>query len=223
MNGPLRGARCILVSCFDPTDPQFAGMRKALRTLKGAESAEGAERIDPRDWDGRLLSLARRARLSTLILCGHGREDEAGLGDGRGRFLRPADVRLPGRTRLLLLGCYQGREDLRRAWARGTGLEQDRVSGAEGETETLLSTLFILHLAREGEGRAGELFEEWALANRIVRPFFEQARDLYRSTGGDPLAVLSFLEGVADLGPSRRFLALAGASVEYLAGLVPPQ
>jgi hypothetical protein len=192
-------------------------MRKAMRTLGGAEG------IEPRDWNGGLLSLTRRARLSTLILCGHGCEEEARLGDGRGRVLRPADVSLPGRARLLLLGCYQGREDLRGAWARGTGLELDRVSGAEGETETLLSTLFVLHLAREGSSRAMELFEEWALANRIVRPFFEQARALYRSTGGDPLAVLSFLEGVTDLGPSRRFLALAGSTVEYLAGLVPPQ
>ncbi len=204
-------------------------MRKALRTLGGAEGAEGAEGaggaggIETRDWDGRPLSLARRARLSTLILCGHGCEDEARLGDGRGRVLRPADVRLPGRTRLMLLGCYQGREDLRGAWARGAGLEQDRISGAEGETETLLSTLFVLHLAREGQSRAGELFEEWALANRIIRPFFEQARALYRSTGGDPLAVLAFLEGVVDLSPSRRFLALASSTVEYLAGLVLPQ
>jgi hypothetical protein len=198
-------------------------MRKALRTLEGAGGAEGAGGIQSRDWDGGPLCLRRRARLSTLILCGHGCEDEARLGDGRGRVLRPADVRLPGRARLLLLGCYQGREDLRGAWARGTGLELDRVSGAEGETETLLSTLFVLHLAREGQDRARGLFEEWAIANRIVRPFFEQSRALYRSTGGDPLAVLSFLEGVTDLGPSRRFLALAGASLEYLAGLVPPQ
>jgi hypothetical protein len=217
VNEPLRGARCILVSCFNTADPQVAGMRKALGRLSGARPME------VRDWDGAPLSLAHRTRLSTLILCGHGSDDEARLGDGRGRFLRPADVRVPGRARLLLLGCYQGREDLRGAWAKGTGLEQDRVRGAEGETETLLSTLFVLHLARVGQSRVGELFDEWALANRIVRPYFEPARALYRSTGGDPLAVLSFLEGVVDLGQSRRFLALARSTVEYLAGLVPPE
>jgi len=212
-----RGARCLFVSCIDPADPQFAGMRKALRMLSRADGVRG------RSWDGKPLALARRAGLSTLVVSGHGCEEEARLGDGRGRFLRPEDVRLPGGARLLLLGCYQGRGDLRGAWAKGTGLPRESVLGAEGETETLLSTLFVLHLAREGESRAEGLFEEWALANRIIRPFFEQARALYRATGGDPLAVLSFLEGVADLGPSRRFLALAGSAVEYLAGLVPPQ
>lgn len=212
-----RVPRCILVSCVDPRDPQFDGMRRALGELANTPGVES------RVWDGFPLPLSRRRRLTGLVLAGHGCEETAALGDGTGRRLAPRDVRLPAAADLFLLGCSQGREDLAAGWARGARLPADRVHGAEGETETLLSTLFILHLAHEGPDRLPELFGEWILANRLIRPFFAPARRLYRSTGGDPLAVLSYLRGIVDLGGADRFLSIAGSSAQYLAGLVAGQ
>jgi hypothetical protein len=143
------------------------------------------------------------------------------VGDGTGRRLEPAGLAAPADARLYLLACSQGRADLRAAWARGTGRPLRRVRGAEAETETLLSTLFVLHLAREGPAALARLFRQWVLANRIIRPFFPAARALYAATGGDPLAVLAWLDSAADLAPVRGFLGLAASSTEYLSGLVP--
>ena len=200
-------------------------MRGALAAL----SAGGDVQV--RLWDGGPVQLARLRAPEALIVAGHGCESEPGIGDGTGQRLTPGGLRCPARTPLYLLACSQGREDLRAAWARGTGHPASRVRGAEGETETLLSTLFVLHLARDGPCRkkcacsAGLdlLFDQWVLANRIIRPFFAPSRELYRRTGGDPLAVLAYLERATDLGPVRGFLALAGSRVEYLTGLLPAQ
>jgi hypothetical protein len=204
----------LLVACARPDDPQFAGMRGALAAL----SASGAALV--RQWDGGPLVLERGEAPAALVLAGHGSEELPGVGDGAGLRLGPEDVRCPGRTRLYLLACGQGRGGLRAAWARGTGLAPSHVRGAEGETETLLSTLFVLHLARAGPADLDSLFGQWVLANRILRPFFPPARALYRAAGGDPLLVLSYLENAADLGPVRGFLGLAASSLEYLAGIL---
>ncbi len=205
----------LLVACARAEDPQFAGLHRALAAL----SASGAARV--LRWDGGPLAFRGGEAPAALLLAGHGREDLPGVGDGDGCGLGPQGLRCPSRTRLYLLACGQGRDELRAGWARGTGLSPSRVRGAEGETETLLSTLFVLHLARAGPAGLDALFDQWVLANRIVRPFFPAARALYRAAGGDPLLVLSYLERAADLEPVRGFLALAPSCVEYLAGILP--
>jgi hypothetical protein len=211
----VRTARCILVSCANPADRQFDGMRKAVAACAGAGAVEA------REWDGAPLVLAGRRGLTALVLAGHGCGDQAALGDGRGCRLAPADVSLPVSAELFLLGCSQGCGDLRAAWARGSRLAEEKVHGAEGETETLLSTLFVLHLAREGPAGLAALFEQWVLANRLIRPFFEPCRELYRSTGGDPRAALSYLERRVDLGAVKGFLSIVDSCLEYLTGLLP--
>jgi hypothetical protein len=159
--------------------------------------------------------------VSSIVIAGHGSEESAGLGSRSGLRLAPADLVLSGCERLYLLGCYQGKDDLREKWARECGLEPGSVEGSEAETETLLSTLFILHCATEGVGSVGGIFQDWVLANRLVRPYFEPARRLYARTGGDPLAVLDFLHRIADLSPVADFLALARKRPEFLTGIVP--
>jgi len=143
------------------------------------------------------------------------------LGDGRSRALTPADVRLPPAARLYLLGCHQGREDLRAAWEAGTGIAAGGTAGAEGETETLLSTLFLLHLHKSGIPALPGLFSQWVLANRLIRPLFGPAREMYARSGGDPLPVLNWIEGETDLAPVESFLGLARRHPEYLTGLSP--
>jgi hypothetical protein len=156
-----------------------------------------------------------------VILCGHGSEECARLGDGGSRYLLPADLRLERRARLYLLGCYQGRDELRGEWESGTGVGPGNAHGAEGETETLLSTLFLLHLG-EGNG-IEELFSQWVQANRLIRPVFAPARERYAQSGGDPLSVLSWLDATVDLSPVRAFLALARRKPGYLTGLLDTQ
>jgi len=198
-------------------------MRRALREM------ENRGGVGWRQWDGTRPAPAPAGKPALLVLAGHGSEDRAAIGDGRGRSLVPSDLRAgraPGRPAsagLYMLACSQGRSDLAASWARGAGLPAASVHGAEGETETLLSTLFVLHLAREGPGALETIFAQWVLANRIIRPFFGPARELYGKTGGDPFAVLAWLEGEVGLEPVRGFLALAASCAEYLAGLLPAQ
>jgi len=210
-------AASLVVACFDSADTQFAGLRKALAEMARAGG------FAVREWSGGPLALARARSVRSVILCGHGSPERAGLGDGCGLSLAPADIRLRGHTRLYLLGCHQGREDTRLQWARGTGVPEKLVRGAEGETETLLSTLFLLHCADKGIGGIEESFDGWVLSNRLIRPRFEEARALYARTGGDPLAVLDFLERALDLASVGPFLALARRRPEFLTGLVPRQ
>lgn len=203
------------MACAGTADRQFAGLRRAVAVL------EAAGAVAVRRWDGGPLAVPPDRAPAALVIAGHGCEEAAGVGDGTGRRLEPAGLACPSSTRLYLLACSQGRSDLRAAWARGTGRDPRRVRGAEGETETLLSTLFVLHLVREGPPGLGRLFGQWVLANRIIRPLFIPARALYAATGGDALAVLAWLERAADLSPVRGFLRLAASSTEYLCGLVP--
>jgi hypothetical protein len=176
-----------------------------------------------RDWGGESLRVSPAGSPCSLVLAGHGSETHAELGNGFGRSLIPSAVCLPRGGWLYLLGCYQGREDLREQWARGSGLPIDCVQGAEGETETLLSTLFLMHCAMEGTCGVGRVFGEWVLANRVVRPHFAEARRLYARTGGDPLAVLDFLERAADLSQVGSFLSFARRRPEFLTGLLPAE
>jgi hypothetical protein len=204
-----------LVCCFDLHEPPYGGMRIALGEL------ERAPAFAWRAWDGAPLHLGGLENLSHVVLSGHGSETHARLGDGVSRFLYPRDVGVPRDANLYLLGCFQGREDFAPLWSRDTGVPPERIFGAEGETETLLSTMFLLHLAEEGFADIKGLFEDWVLANRIIRPKFNEARALYAETGGDPLKVLDFLSGAVDLTPVLPFLEIARKRADVLSGLLP--
>jgi len=225
-------ARAAVVACFGRGDPQFAGAVKAMAELavvsgfsvcvweggplRFSEGEESSRRGIPAD------SLRRGipAASFSIVIAGHGSEERAGLGNGSGLSLAPSVIAIPRSARLYLLGCYQGRDDLREQWVRGCGLPSEGVQGAEGETESLLSTLFLMHCAAEGAVAVGRIFTDWVLANRIVRPHFTAARRLYARTGGDPLAVLDFLQRTTDLSPVELFLSLARRRPEFLTGLL---
>ncbi len=215
MNALSPETRILLVSCFDLHEPPYGGMRVALGELETKPGFAWAA------WDGAPLGFRDRDNLRHVVLSGHGSETHARLGDGVSRFLYPNDVGLPPEANLYLLGCFQGREDFAPIWERETGLPARQIMGAEGETETLLSTIFLLHLAEEGFAAIGELFDAWILANRIIRPRFTEARALYAETGGDPLAVLDFLSKCLDLSPVLPFLELARTRTDALSGLLP--
>jgi hypothetical protein len=199
--------------CADLAERRFVGMARLLAEMAGRGGLAWTA------WDGEPLRLSRQAGLEALLLCGHGWQDQPRVGDGAERGLSPADVSIPRGCRLYLLGCHQGREDLRAAWEAGTGIGPGAAAGAEGETEALLSTLFLLHLRELGPEAVPELFPQWVLANRLIRPWFTPAREMYARSGGDPLSVLEWLRGVTDLSPVAGFLDLALRQPQYLAGL----
>ncbi len=236
-------AEWLLVTCFHPEDPQFSGILRVLREVRpgtegrpgserrpGTEGRPGSERRPGSEdrpgsgalswipWDGRPLAESG-IRACHLVLSGHGTEDAALLGDNRGRHLQPASIARAVGTDLYLLCCYQGQDRLRRAWARGAGVAAAEVHGAEVETETLLTTLFLLHLCFRGTSAAPRLFDQWARCNSIIGPCLPEARERYRRAGGNPLPVLEFLDAVVDLSPVQDFLDLARQRPEYLTGI----
>jgi hypothetical protein len=207
-------ARLLAVTCAGLGERRFGGMARVLAEMESLPglgwAPRGGERID----------LTARPGLEALILWGHGAADAPRLGDGAAGGVTPRDVRLPPGCRLYLLACHQGRADLLSAWAAGTDTAPGSVAGAEGETETLLSTLFLLGLREAGPGAVSALFSQWVLANRIIRPFFVPAREMYARCGGDPLPVLDWLEGETDLAPAEPLLRLARLHPEYVTGLL---
>ena len=77
---------------------------------------------------------------------------------------------------LYLLACYQGQKLIRQKWVAET---KATVHGCESETESALSTLFLLALLEHGPESAAHWFERWREANDRLRPHFPEMRRLY--------------------------------------------
>jgi hypothetical protein len=134
------GTRSLFITCADGKQKQFRGIRQILRNLAKHPASSLI------DWKGGVLDLDRRRVLVRVLVSGHGHENTAGIELSSKRELRPRDLRLPHNTKLYLMGCFQGREQLLRNWALGTGVAMDRVYGCTEETESALSTCLLLHL-----------------------------------------------------------------------------
>lgn len=206
--------RFLAVACFRPADAQFRGMER-LVSAQGWPAGSGAVH-----WNGRPLRLDGRKGLETLVLLGHGAEDGARIGDGGKRFLSPDRISLPRDARLYLIGCSQGRRDRAAEWARGAGIPEDRVSGSEGESESLLSTLLLAAVRLRGPDGWEGAFRAWLLLNDRARPWFAEARSLYAASGGNPGPVLSFYAERIDLAPFHEFLAPLAEEPQYFTGLL---
>jgi len=206
----------LLLGCAPAGEAQFSGIRRLLEEL-GREKGACF-----REWDGERLALGRRRSLKRVLVFGHGSEREAGFASpepaSRPR-LTPASLRLPGCCRLFLIGCHQGRENLRRAWAEGTGTEAEAVLGSEGETESALSTCLLLHLLEDGLGAVDRWFSHWIRCNDALRPLFPRLRSLYGELAGDPLEVLSILRAESGVQEHWEFLEVIERHPQYLKGL----
>ncbi|HUV08072.1 MAG TPA: hypothetical protein VMX75_10115 [Spirochaetia bacterium] len=225
-------AENLLVTCFNRQDGQFRGVWEVCQMLSGRP---GCCHITFKDQN---MLLSGRKNLGWVLLSGHGVRDEARVGDDRGGGITPPRLRLPPGAHLLLLCCYQGREDLRSVWARQTGAKEERVWGSSGETESALSTLYLLHLL-EGErlpdndgrpdyggqpvddDRALYWFRRWIQANAYYRSHFPRARKLYRETGGDFLKTLDLLRTAVDTDRFEDFFSPAERYMEFLDRLGP--
>lgn len=210
------GTVSLLLGCAPAGEAQFSGIRRLLELLGSRKGAFFQE------WDGERLALGRRRGLRRVLICGHGSEQEAGFGSpepaSRPR-LTPELLRVPGGCRLFLVGCHQGRESQRQAWARGTGAAPEAVLGSEGETESALSTCLLLHLLEDGLQAVDRWFPQWIRCNAALRPLFPRIRSLYLEQAGDPLRVLSILKTDSIVREQWQFLEVIEKYPRYLSGL----
>jgi hypothetical protein len=195
--------RYLLISCHNPEELQFKGIREAADRLL---LTKGFSHFT---WTGEQQDLRRRRVLTWVLISGHGSADFARLGDNQALFINRQDIRLPPGTALYLLGCYQGRSRLKKEWAEGCTIPESRVHGCPAETESGLSTCLLLQLLRHGPQTIGYWYGEWLKANRQLRPHFPLLRRLYSLSAGDPLLTFSKLKGLIDLDPVMGFIKIA--------------
>jgi hypothetical protein len=210
------GTRSLFIGCSD--DKQFGGILKLLRELDGSP---GSHLLD---WRGVPEDLSRRRVLQRVLISGHGSPTQAGFELGTAQELKPSDLRLQDRVRLYLMGCDQGREKQRLAWAAGTGVDADRLWGCAGETESALSTCLLLHLLEDGAESIDRWFPLWIRCNEAFRPHFPMIREVYARTGADPIAALADLKAAGNLNALFRefdeFLAVITRRPDYLTDLI---
>jgi hypothetical protein len=207
------GTRYLIITCFKSTDRQFRGIYKVSRLL------DRSPYLYRWRWDGSSLSLIRRRALEWVLVSGHGAEDQARLGDGQNNALTPCSLALPVSCSLFLLGCYQGKEPTKKEWARATGLEPAHVYGCGGETESVLSTLFMLNILDSGLQKADYWFERWIKANDYLRSWFPQMRSIYRENRMDFLCSLQRIAERIDLNPVEDFIRVGEKYPAYLSEL----
>ena len=210
------GARNLFIRCSD--DRQFRGIQKLLGELDRSPASHLL------DWPGVPADLSRRRVLRRVLISGHGSPIQAGFQLGSARALKPPDLRLPGNTDLYLMGCYQGAEQQRRAWAAGTGVDAGRARGCTGETESALSTCLLLHLLEDGAESIDHWFPVWIRCNDAFRPHFPRVREVYARLEAQPRAALAHLKAAGDLDALFRkfeeFLAPISRRPDYLTDLV---
>jgi hypothetical protein len=170
------------------------------------------------EWRGRTLHCRWRTRLGLVLVSGHGARERAAFRSPLG-YLTPERLRLPRRARLYLLGCHQGRPELLRAWAAGTGLPEDRVRGHDGETESAISTCLLLHLLEGGLASLDAWFQAWQRCNADLQQHFPALRAAYADSGADPLRAWEKLQGLPALEAHRDFFGAGLRHPEYLTGL----
>ncbi len=203
--------RYLLISCAGPGDGQFRGVAQACGLLAGVDGVRHLA------WGSdQPLRPDELRDLRWVVVSGHGGPGEARVGDGRGLYLYPGQLRLSGGADLYLLACYQGQGPVLREWAAATGAA---AHGCEGETESALSTLFLLALLEDGPGSAERWFARWRDANDLLRPHFPELRRMYRKEGRDFAATLDAIACVVDLRALGDILAVARRHGPILDGL----
>jgi hypothetical protein len=213
----------LFVHCAPRQQRQFAGILRVLERLaarRGAHALDwGLEPAGGLPLAPEPLDLRRRRSLQRLLISGHGSEERAAFSSPGAVELTPSHLRLPARCSLYLLGCYQGGEPFRRAWAQGAGVVPGQVHGSEGETESALTTCLLLHLMEDGVESLPRWFPEWQRCNQAFRPRFALIRANYAGLAGDPVRTLRSLVELPAAQSAAGFLAVIERHPEFLTGL----
>jgi len=203
----------LFLGCAGPQEKQFSGLRRLMPRL--AAELPG---LAYREWQGRVLRCRWRRRLGTVLVSGHGARDRAAFRSPLG-YLTPGSLSLPRGARLYLLGCHQGRPDLLRDWAAGTGLAEERVRGHDGETESAISTCLLLHLLEDGLSSLESWFGAWRRCNADLEKHFPLLRAAYADCAGDPRRAWERVCGLPAVEAHREFFGSGLRHPEYLTGL----
>ena len=167
------------------------------------------ERVMQSPASNRRLNLSGRKALTHVIVFGHGSEDRARMGDIRSGGIYPESLALPDSAYLLLTGCYQGKAELKENWSKGTGLDSERIMACSGETESALSTLFLLNLLEGGSTEILYWFRRWIAANEYFFPVFQEARKIYKQNQDDFVYTLKVMSEMVDITPFADFFSPA--------------
>ena len=212
------GTRYLIITCFHSDDRQFGGIYRVSRLF---HKKKGTHHLL---WQGGNLPLSGRKTLEWVAISGHGAENTARLSDGTGdenvNTLCPGDLTIPCRTHLFLLGCYQGKNAIRKQWSRETGINPDRLHACEGETESALSTLLLLNVLEHGEESLYYWFRRWLEANSHFQSHFLSMKALYKENRGNFMATIDRLSEQLDLMPFNDFLEAGKKYPQYLSGLI---
>ena len=209
------GTRYLIVTCSEISDAQFRGIHQAGDLLGRSPL------LLKKMWNGEAIELNRRRVLKWVLVSGHGADEKARLSDGRNNALTPRHLSLPQRCKLYLLGCYQGKEKLRSQWALATGCDPSHVYGCRGETESALSTLFLLNILDDGLDRADYWFQRWIEVNDYLRSWFPQMRNIYRENQMNFLSSLQSIARRVDLAPIEDFIRVGTKHPDLLSALGP--
>ncbi len=209
------GTRYLIVTCSEVSDPQFRGIQQASDLLGRLPL------LLKKMWNGEAIELKRRRVLKWVLVSGHGADEKARLSDGRNNALTPRHLSLPRRCKLYLLGCYQGKENLRSQWALATGCDPSHVYGCRGETESALSTLFLLNILDDGLDRADYWFQRWIEVNDYLRSWFPQMRSIYRENRMNFLSSLQSIARRVDLEPVEDYVRVGTKYPDLLSAMGP--
>ena len=194
------GTRYLIITCANSKDKQFRGIYDVSKLLNKRKG------IYHHKWEGNSLFLSRRRVLKWVVISGHGAKNYARLSDGHKNRLYPKNLSLARDIDLFLLGCYQGKEKIKKKWAQETGLFFNNVHGSKDDTESALSTLFLLNVFEHGPDKAGLWFNRWIKANNYFSIWLTEIRRLYKANNLDFLVTLDKISHKVNLKPFDDFL-----------------
>ena len=104
-------------------------------------------------------------------------------------------------------------------WALATGSDPSRVYGCRGETESALSTLFLLNILDDRLERIDYWFQRWIEVNDYLRSWFPQMRITYRENRMNFLSSLQSIARRVDLAPIEDFVRVGTKYPDLLSEL----
>jgi hypothetical protein len=207
------GIHTLFITCSDPGDPQFRGVFELGDLLEKKHICHHFH------WNNQNQDLSHRRVLEWVIISGHGPVKHAYMSDGHSKRLYPSDNALPEESHLFLMGCNQGQPSNIKKWAAQTGVEEEHIYGSEGESETVLSSLFLLHLLECSFQEISHWVVRWQAANIYFRPWFSTMRKIYKSKGKDFIGTLTEVEKYVDVSPFMDFIGVGLKYASFLSQL----